>query len=153
MNSKTILAILLVASLAGNAAFLVTAFLRRPVHPAAALDQLSLTDNQKAKFETTKIAFQAERSRSHGRMAELRGALADEFMKETPDRQKLVSTSGEMAAVQTNMRPKVIDHLLALHAVLTPAQRTTLAKFIRAGEGTGAACPGAALYSTPDQGR
>jgi Spy/CpxP family protein refolding chaperone len=153
MNSKLILAILLAASLAGNAAFLVTAFLPRPAQPATALDQLSLTADQKAKFEGTKKAFQEERSRNHKRMIELRATLADEFVKEAPDRQRMVSTSLEMATVQTNMRPKVIDHLIALHAVLTPEQRTALANVMRTGEGSTAACPGAMLYSPPDQGK
>jgi Spy/CpxP family protein refolding chaperone len=153
MNGKAILTLLLVASLAGNAAFLLTAFLRRPSHPATAIDQLALTDDQKAKFDASQRAFQEERARNHKKLVDLRATLADEFLNEAPDRQRLVNTSMEMAGVQTKMRPKVIEHLLALHAVLTPIQRTSLANIMRAGEGSGVACPGAMLYSTPDQGR
>jgi Spy/CpxP family protein refolding chaperone len=153
MNSKALLVILLAASLAGNAAFLMTAFARRSAPPAAALEQLSLTDGQKAKFEGIKRAFQEERAVSHRSMAELRARLADEYGTETPDRQRLLSTSLEMAALQTSMRPKVVDHLLALHGLLTPGQRATLAGMMRAGSGIGAACPGAMLYSPSEHGK
>lgn len=153
MNRKTILAILLTASLAGNAAFLVTAFFRRSTQHIGAIDQLSLTEDQKSKFETKKQLFQDERTVAHKKMAVLRGVLADEFLKDTPDRQRLVSAAVEMAQVQTNMRPKLIDHLLALHALVTPAQRATLASIMRTGGGNGATCPGAMLFSTPNEER
>ena len=58
-----------------------------------------------------------------------------------------------MAQVQNGMRPKLIDHLLALHALLTPEQRATFANLMRTAGGMGAVCPGAMLYPTPDQER
>jgi Spy/CpxP family protein refolding chaperone len=78
-------------------------------------------------------------------MSELRGVLADEFARQNPDRQRLVATAVEMAEVQTAMRPKLIEHLLALHSLLTPAQRATFNNLVRAGSGGGAMCPGAML--------
>jgi len=153
MSSKTILAVLLVASLAGNASFLIATFTKGAPQRAGTIDQLALTADQAAKFESSKQAFQDERARAHLKMAELRNALADEFAKESPDRQRLVTTAGEMAQVQTAMRPKLIDHLLVLHALLTPLQRATFANLMRAGGGMGAACPGAMLYPTPDEER
>jgi Spy/CpxP family protein refolding chaperone len=153
VSHKTVLAVLLVASLAGNAAFLITAFSSRPVRPAGAIDQLTLTADQTAKFADAKRAFQDERARAHQKMDDLRGVLADELAKDTPDRQRLLTTAVAMAQVQTGMRPKLLDHLLALHALLTPAQRATLAETMRAGGGSGAGCPGAMLYSNPGQER
>jgi hypothetical protein len=153
VSTKTILAILLAASLAGNASFLLTVFLKRPTQRAGAIDQLSLTTDQASRFEGAKRTFQNERARAQKRMAELRGVLADEFLKEAPDRQRLLYAAVEMAQVQTGMRPKLVDHLLALHAVLTPAQRASLADAMRTGGGAGAGCPGAMLYSNPEQGR
>ena len=153
MSSKTILAVLLVASLAGNASFLIATFTKGAPQRAGTIDQLALTADQAAKFESSKQAFQDERARAHLKMAELRNALADEFAKESPDRQRLVTTAVEMAQVQTGMRPKLIDHLLVLHALLTPEQRATFASLMRSGGGAGAACPGAMLYPTPDEER
>ena len=86
-------------------------------------------------------------------MAELRRLLADEFAKEAPDRQRMVTTAVEMAQVQTGMRPKLIDHLLALHVLITPAQRTSFASLMRTGGGAGSVCPGAILYPTRDDGK
>jgi hypothetical protein len=150
MSTKTILAIFLTASLAGNASFLITTFLKRPPQQIGAIDQLSLTAEQASKFEGTRRIFQDQRVQAHKRMAELRGVLADEFLKETPDRQRLVNTAVEMAQVQTDMRPRLIDHLLVLHELLSSTQRTNLAEIMRASE---AACPGAALYSEPGKER
>jgi len=153
VNAKTILAIVLAASLSGNAAFLVTAFVRRPHPSAGALDQLSLTADQTSKLEAAKKAFQTERAPAQQRMAELRRVLADEYQKDSPDRQVLLDTATEMTRVQSGMRPKVVDHLLALHAVFNPGQRQSLAQVMRNGAGPGAACPAAMLYPSSDQGK
>jgi Spy/CpxP family protein refolding chaperone len=150
MSSKTILAVLLLASLAGNASFLITTFSRRPARQAGAIDQLALTADQASKFEGSKRAFQDQRRMAHQKMAELRRLLADEFAKETPDRQRMVTTAVEMAQVQTGMRPKLIDHLLALHALITPAQRASFADLMRTGGGSGSVCPGSMLYPATD---
>jgi len=152
VRTKTILAVLLVASLAGNASFLITTF-SKPVQQAGPFNQLALTADQKVKFAGSKRAFQDERTKAHQQMAELRSVLADEFAKETPDRQRLVTTAVEMAQVQTGMRPKLIDHLLVLHELLSPAQRTTFANLMRAGGGGGAMCPGAMFFPTPGEER
>jgi len=153
MSSKTIIAIFLAASLAGNASFLLTSLLKRSAQHAGAVDQLSLTADQASRFEGAKRTFQDERARAHGKMSDLRGVLADEFSKETPDRQRLLDAAAEMAQVQASMRPRVIDHLLALHALITPGQRAALAKIMRAGGGSGEACPGGMLYPAPDRNR
>lgn len=151
MSSRTILAVLLAASLAGNASFVVTTLVHRPPKLTGAVDRLALTADQVSRFQGARQAFQEERTRARARMAELRGVLADEFAKEAPDRQRLVNAAVEMAEVQATMRPKLMDHLLALHALLDPEQRVALAETMRVGGGAGDACPGATLYSTPEQ--
>lgn len=153
MNAKTSLVILLTASLCGNAAFLLTSFLHHRAQPVAVLDQLSLTEEQSSKLESAKKAFQGERASAQKRMAELRGVLADEFQKDSPDRQVLLSTATEMTQVQAGMRPKVVDHLMALHALLNSGQRASLAAVMRTGAGPGAACPAAMLYPSSDRGK
>jgi len=152
MNSKTILSVLLMASLAGNASFLITAFSKRAPQRSAALEQLKLTADQASQFEGSKRAFQDERRQTQQRMAELRNVLADEFATQTPDRQRLVATTVEMAQVQADMRPKLVDHLLALHALLTPDQRADFARLLRTADGGAAMCPGAMLYPSSEGG-
>ena len=147
MRLKTILVILLAASLAGNAAFLITTFFRRPAQHSGAIEKLALTADQTAKFKGTKRAFRDEQTRAHQRMAELRGVLTGELGKAIPDRARLLNAALEMAQVQAEMRPKLIDHLLALHALLTPTQRAALSEIMRSSGGeNGAACPGAVFY-------
>lgn len=153
MRGKTILAILLAASLAGNASFLIATFTKRAPRRTGIIAEVALTADQTAGFESSKLAFQKERALAHRRMGELRGALANEFAKDSPDRQRLQTTALEMAQVQTAMRPKLIDHLMVLHALLTPEQRAAFARLMRESGGMGALCPGAILYPTPDEGR
>jgi len=152
MNTKILLGILLVASLAGNAAFLLTTALARHDAPMAMLCQLGLTPDQDARLAESRQAFQHERMQAQERIARLRSTFAGEFAKAAPDRQRLQAASDEMARVQGEMRPKMIAHLLTLHALLTPDQRAVFAKAMHAGMGTNAACPGAMLYPTPQEG-
>jgi hypothetical protein len=147
---KTILGILLVASLAGNAAFVITALAGSASSPVSVLDSLALTDDQEARFQDEQRSFEADRARARARMTELRGVMADELAKASPDREAMVRAALEMGDVQRAMRPRAVDHLLALHAVLTPVQRTALADAMRAAI-PGATCPGAFLESVPDR--
>jgi Spy/CpxP family protein refolding chaperone len=153
MSSKTLLTVLLVASLAGNASFLITKFSKRPSPHAGLVSQLVLTPDQTAKFAASKSTFQDQRAQTLQKMAALRSALADEFAKEAPDRQKLLATAAGMVEIQTAMRPKLIEHLLSLHPLLTLKQRATLANLMRTGGGSEAVCPGAMLYPTRDEER
>ena len=152
MSSKTTLAILLTASLAGNTAFLISTFIKSPRGTRAAMDQLTLTEEQKGRFAEAGRVFQAERTRAHKRMGELRDVLAEELAKEAPDRNKMLGAATDMAKVQTEMRPMLVDHLLVLHSILTPAQRATLAAVMR-NEGAAGGCPGASLFRDTEQDR
>jgi Spy/CpxP family protein refolding chaperone len=152
MSAKTILSTLLAASLAGNASFLITTFSKRPSH-AGLVNQIALTAEQTAKFAASKRTFQDQRAQTLRQMAALRSVLADEFAKDTPDRQELLNTAAGMVEVQTAMRPKLIEHLLSLHPLLTPTQRVNFANLMRTGGGSLAACPGAMLYPTRDDER
>lgn len=150
-SGKTILGILLAASLSGNVAFLLTASLHASTPHPTPLERLELTGGQKSRLEASQRAFQQERKRSHARMSELRRTIADELSKDAPNRRRLMDASMEMARVQTDLRPKVVDHLLAFHALLTPAQRAVLAEIMRTGPVRGAGCPGAGLYSDQEK--
>jgi Spy/CpxP family protein refolding chaperone len=151
MSVKTILSVLLVASLAGNASFLIATFTRRPIHHAGAINQLALTAEQTARLADSKQVFLDQRAQAQRQLAELRSVLADEFTKDVPDRQHLSATTSQMAEIQNGMRPKVIEHLLRLHTLLTPAQRKGFAGVMRKGGGSASVCPGAMLYSAPEE--
>jgi Spy/CpxP family protein refolding chaperone len=156
MKTKLLL-LLLVASVAGNVAFVVTTALARRQHGTLPMDRLGLDANQRSKLMAEREHFVAERGRAHSRMIGLRSALADEIAKPTPDRARMLQLSEEMAAIQSEMRPKFIAHLLDMHGLLRPEQRAELGEILRAGGGPGmpAGCPGAALYpmSAPSEAR
>ncbi len=156
MRTK-LLVLLLAASVAGNVAFIVATVVAHRQHGMPPMDRLGLDPDQRAKLMVERQHFAAERSRAHGRMLELRGVLAGELAKPTPDRERMTRLAEEMAAVQSEMRPKFIVHLLDMQALLRPDQRVVLSEILRTGEGPGLppGCPGAALHpmSTPSEGR
>ena len=153
MRTKLILSTLLVASLAGNASFLISTFMKSSTPRSGLISQLALTPEQKKMFAASRQVFQAQRAETVAKMAALRSVLAEEFEKDMPARQEMLSAALGMVEVQTAMRPKMIDHLLSLHAALAPAQRTEFAKMMREGDGTVAGCPGAMLYQNRDDER
>ena len=156
MKTK-LLILLLVASVAGNVAFVVTTLVARHQHGMLPMDRLGLDSDQQAKLMVLREQFVAARSQAHGRMLELRNALADEIARPTPDRARLDEVVAEMAAIQADMRPKFIAHLLDMRGLLRPEQRVALGDLLRTGGGSGMppGCPGAALYpmSAPSEGR
>lgn len=156
MKTK-LLILFLVASVAGNAAFVATTLVARHQRGMLPMDQLGLDPDQRAKLMVLREQFVAARSRAHGRMIDLRNALADEVAKPAPDRARLDQVAAEMAAIQAEMRPKFIAHLLDMHGLLRPEQRAALGQILRTGGGPGMppGCPGAALYpmSAPSEGQ
>jgi Spy/CpxP family protein refolding chaperone len=152
MSTRTILAILLAASLAGNVSFLLTSFLRQPFRNAGVIERLSLTTDQASRVEEVARTFRDDRVKAHRRMSDLRKVLADEFQKDQPDRPRMLSAAAEMARVQTGMRPRLVDYLLALHAVLTPEQRGSLAEAMRAAGESGETCPEAMPWLRASKG-
>lgn len=148
---KAIIGILLAASLSGNVAFLVTAAVRRGSTPVSVLDGLTLTRDQEAQFEPARRSFQTERARARARMAELRGVLADELVRDAPDRAAMLRATDQMGEVHAAMRSNLVEHLLALHALLEPGQRELVAEAMRSGS-AGTSCPGAVLDSAGDHG-
>ena len=156
MKTK-LLVLLLAASVAGNVAFVAMTLVARPARGALPMDRLGLDADQRAKAMVEREHFVAERRRAHGRILELRGVLAGEVAKPTPDRARMSRLAEEMAGIQSEMRPKFLAHLLDMHALLRPEQRAALGEILRTGEGLGIppGCPGAALYpmSTPSERR
>lgn len=153
MNRKNLLVALLVASLAGNTAFFVTAAVRAHGRPLGSSGKLELTTEQKTRFRAANETFLAGRVEAHSKLAELRAGLAAEFLKETPDRDRLLKVAMEMAEVQTARRPKLIEHLILLHGMLSPSQRATMADELRSHTSTCcAACPGSSLFVSQQGG-
>jgi Spy/CpxP family protein refolding chaperone len=143
---KTKLLILLLAgSLAGNVAFVVTTAAAGREVAMLPMERLGLEADQRAKLMEVREHFVAERARAHERMRELRGRLADEIAKASPDRAQMAKLTDEMAAVQSEMRPEFIAHLLDMHALLRPEQRVALGNMLRASDMPEASCVGAAL--------
>jgi Spy/CpxP family protein refolding chaperone len=151
-----LLVLLLVASVAGNVAFAVTTVVARRQRAMLPMDRLGLDATQRSQLMATREQFVGERGRAHARMRTLRDALAAELTKPTPDRAHMTQLATEMAGIQAEMRPKLIAHLLDMHALLRPEQRGSLAEVLRGGGAAGAdmpACPGAALAPLPPAAR
>jgi Spy/CpxP family protein refolding chaperone len=145
MKNK-ILVLLLAASIAGNVAFVVTTLVARHERATLPMDRLGLDSDQRSKLMVLREQFVAERGRAHGRMLELRRALADEVAKPAPDRARMDQILSDIAGIQAEMRPKFVAHLLDMHGVLRPEQRVGLGEILRAGgPGMMPGCPGAAL--------
>jgi Spy/CpxP family protein refolding chaperone len=157
MKTK-LLVLLLAASVAGNVAFAVTTVVARRQRAALPMDRLGLDAAQRSQLMATREQFVGDRSRAHARMATLRDALAAEVTKATPDRARMTQITTDIAGIQAEMRPKLIGHLLDMHALLRPEQRGKLAEVLRHGGVGGAGmhgCPGASLFpaSAPSEGR
>ena len=147
-----LLLLLLVASLAGNAAFAVTAYLARQRQPepvAQANERLGLDPNQRARLAPLQERFAVERGQARAHVGRLTDLYAEQFARAEPDRARVEQVAAEMATIQTGMRISFMRFLLDLHALLRPDQRVVLSDIIRnkgAPEGASApCCPGAAL--------
>ena len=145
MKTKLLL-LLLVASVAGNAAFVVTTVYARRQRIVLPMDRLGLGQDQRARLLMLRREFVSEREQAHARMAALRDSLADEVRKAAPDRGLMLRVTAEMTDIQARMRPKLVAHLLDMHGVLRPEQRALLADILRSGGHGAAGCPGAAFY-------
>ncbi len=149
MNKKNLLIAVLVASLSGNAAFVITAVARSHEQPRGDADRLTLTTQQKKRFSEANEVFLAGRAAAHRELSELRGELAAELLEETPNRERLLKVALKMSELQTARRPKLIEHLLLLHAMLSPSQRAAMADEIRSNTSACcAACPGSRFFVT-----
>jgi hypothetical protein len=150
MNSK-LLVLLLVASVAGNAAFVLTTVITRRQQGLLPVDRLGLDPDQRSKLMVLREQFVGERSRARGRMLVLRRALADEVAKPAPDRARMDRIAADIAGIQAEMRPRFIAHLLEMHGALRPAQRAMLGEMFRTESGPlmMPGCPVEALEPVP----
>jgi Spy/CpxP family protein refolding chaperone len=145
-----LLVLLLAASVAGNATFLATAA-REDDRGSLPMDRLGLDAAQRESMKPLRSQFITGRNEAHKRIRDLRGALADEIAKQTPDRARIAGIAARMAVVQEEMRPKFIQHLLDMRAVLRPSQRAALGDLLRAGGEPAmmSACTGDTLAPAP----
>lgn len=147
MNRRSLVVAFLVASLSGNAAFLITTVVKRYGRGSNGPVRLMLTTEQKARFSEANAWYLAERAVAHRQLIELRGELANEFLKDTPDRERLLKVALEMAEIQTARRPKLIEHLLLFHSLLVPSQRAAMADEVRNHTSACCAgCPGSSFF-------
>jgi Spy/CpxP family protein refolding chaperone len=146
MNRRNLLVPFLVASLSGNAAFLTTTLIKRYGRGSNDTAQLTLTSEQRARFSEANAVYRVDRTLAHGKLVELRGELANEFLKDTPNRERLLKVALEMAEIQTARRPKLIEHLLLFHGLLAPSQRAAMADELRSTSACCAGCPGSSFF-------
>ena len=118
---------LLAASLAANVALGVTVSGRdRAGFPSEPLifSKVNLNADQRARISSLRSEIVAHRDESERRLKALRGELASEIAREPEDRSAVDSTLRQIADSQARFQVAVVDHVLAVRAVLTPEQRS-----------------------------
>ena len=146
MKSKWII-VLLIFSLAVNMAAVVTIGIQwsrhftrhHPLHeepPFSARHRemlrrrLDLTDDQFRAVQDVHDGFADEMEAKHNVLREKRAALFELLRAPDPDRERIDSLLVEISVHQADIERNVVDNLLELKDVLTPAQREKLLSLI-----------------------
>ena len=146
MKSKWII-ILLIFSLAVNIAAVVTIgiqwsrhftrhhpLLSEPPfserHRETFRRRLELTEDQFRKVREVQDRLAEEMETQHSLLREKRQALVDQLRAPDPDREMIDSLLVEISVLQADIERKVVDNLLEMKGVLTPAQREKLLSLI-----------------------
>ena len=85
--------------------------------------ELSLSEEQIVKFQEYRKAFHAELDGLSAQQNDLRRLLIEELAAPTPDRKRLSEINERINRLQFKAQERVIDHLLAVKAVLGPEQQ------------------------------
>lgn len=121
---------LLALSLAANAAVAWHALRRAraeadggiPAEPPL-FKHLSLTDAQRSAILARRASLMERRAAAGARLAALRGELADALSQGEANRARIDAVLGELERAQREYQRSVVEHLLGVRELLTPAQR------------------------------
>ncbi len=118
---------LLAASLAANVALAATLAGRRgtPGFPSEPLifSKAQLDADQRARISALRAELLARREDSERSLAVLRRQLAAAIARQPEDRATVDSTLHQIAEAQARFQEAVVNHVLAVRAVLKPDQR------------------------------
>ncbi len=123
---RLVLPALLVASLAANVALAATLFHRhRSALPGEPLifSKVQLDPGQRARISSLRTALLARREENQRGLLALRRRLAAAMTQDPEDWAAVDSTLRQIAESQARFQAAVVDHVLAVRAVLRPDQR------------------------------
>lgn len=99
-----------------------------------ALAALKLTDEQNAKVQEVRLAFQKEQLPLHNELYGKRAELRTMWLEPSPDQEAILAKQGEISALEGKLAEALINHRFAMRAILTPEQ---LAQVPAIGSGMG----------------
>jgi Spy/CpxP family protein refolding chaperone len=124
---------LLAASLAANVGLGVTLARRgQAAFPEEPLifSKVHLDEGQRQRILSLRSEVLAHREESEHHLETLRGQLASDMAREPVDLAAVESTLRQIAEIQARLQHTVVDHVLAVRAVLRPEQRTAFEEVI-----------------------
>lgn len=117
---------LLTASLAANVALGLMSMRdpggKLPDQPLV-FSKVQLDPEQRERIVSLRSELLARREETQTALQQLRGKLAAEMAREPEDRLAVTSTLAQIAQSQARFQQAVVDHVLAVRAVLRPDQR------------------------------
>jgi Spy/CpxP family protein refolding chaperone len=144
-----------VASLSANVAMGVAVLRQREPAPPAEpsfMGQLALDADQRARIEGLRSRLMASRL-EHGRaIAEMRGRLTAAISHEREDPAAVGRALRALAEAQSGYQCDVVDHVLAVRAVLRPDQRPRFERMVSQQMGAGAASAACECLPAPREG-
>jgi Spy/CpxP family protein refolding chaperone len=144
---RYLLWLVLMLSLSANATVLAISLRNRVAHPEMPLlSKVELAPEQRARIMELRGGFLAFRQANHERASTLRGQLADLLKADPPDASRIDESLHAISENQGALQRRVVDHVLAVRAVLRPDQRPTfhdlMTEQLRAGGPMQGACVG-----------
>ncbi|MDZ7615594.1 MAG: periplasmic heavy metal sensor [Patescibacteria group bacterium] len=142
---KTASPYLLIASVALNVAF-AAMWLAYAATPSAVAEpmppdrsgvwcplhrQLEVTGQQWSVIEPRLLAFQESAGQLRNEVAAMRAEVIDLLAAETPDLDAIRAKQDDVVALRRTMQARVVEHLLAEKATLTPEQQARFFEILR----------------------
>ena len=126
----------LAVSLSANVVVAAMA-LRRAGMPAMPKDpplfsKVALDQDQKARIGALRERILADRAEQAKQLAGLRGALAGQLVHDPQDSQALDAALVRIETAQRAFQRRVVAHVLAVRAILRPAQRLAFGELVTA---------------------
>jgi Spy/CpxP family protein refolding chaperone len=95
----------------------------------AGLRRLNLTDEQKAKIEALRIAYEKDVRPIKEKMFDKSVALRRLWLQENPDKDKIYAAQKEVRTLRDKIQDKVTALRFEIRKILTPEQKEKLASF------------------------
>lgn len=139
--------LVLILSLSANATVLAMVVHRRAASPEMPLlSRVELAPEQRARVMELRSGLLAFRRENHDRAAVLRGQLAELLQSDATDPGRVDENLRAISENQGGLQRRVVQHLLAVRAVLRPDQRAAfhelMTEQLRAGVPMQGACVG-----------